>query len=348
MKNAKVVVNEDKSRNVTVFHDGSLYVTDDSNPRFTDIVQSLMDDDPMEDIILMFSPEVAIAKQFATLSSDVKIEDGKVFWRGETVSSRLSDHIVSLWESGEQYGSVIKFLERLSQNPHEHSREMLWGWVSDRGLSLTDSGLIVAYKGVDHNGYSYNSGSHDIRNGVPLASGEHILHQPTDVIEKDRSEVAFDPSVACSVGLHVGTWDYASSFARGGKIFKVYVDPADWVSTPSDCNGQKGRVCRYIVGEEVTEADDRLVHDYEYINGPDNPDNYGLYELGDYADGLDEDDYFDEDDEDDFLDDEDDDAVSVLSFDPLSDTGLSKPKIDTTKNHLKQQRGPDGKFLKKA
>ena len=89
MKNAKVVVNEDKSRNVTVFHEGSLYVTDDSNPRFTDIVQRLMDDDPMEDIIPMFNPEVSITKEFATLSSDVKIEDGRVYWRGESVSSRL-------------------------------------------------------------------------------------------------------------------------------------------------------------------------------------------------------------------------------------------------------------------
>ena len=217
---------------------------------------------------------------------------------------------------------------------------MLWGWVSDRGLSLTESGLIVAYKGVDHAGYSYNSGSHDIRNGVPLNPGEHILHEPNDVIEKDRSEVAFDPSVACSVGLHVGTWDYASSFARAGKVFKVYVDPADWVSTPSDCDGQKGRVCRYIVGEEVTEADSRLVH--EYTDGPDNPDNYGRYELGDYADGLDDDDWDDFDD----FDDSEEDEVTVLSFDPLSDSGLAK--TDTTKNHLKQQRGPDGKFIKKG
>jgi hypothetical protein len=55
-----------------------------------------------------------------------------------------------------------------------------------------------------------------------------------------------DANSACSFGLHVGTWDYASTFGHGATL-TVRVDPANVVSVPHDCNTQKIRTCEYDV-----------------------------------------------------------------------------------------------------
>jgi hypothetical protein len=57
--------------------------------------------------------------------------------------------------------------------------------------------------------------------------------------------------VACSAGLHVGTYDYALRFTRF--VIEVLVDPRDVVSVPTDCNDQKMRTCKYLVMDHVTE-----------------------------------------------------------------------------------------------
>ena len=61
-----------------------------------------------------------------------------------------------------------------------------------------------------------------------------------------RGDVEHDPGVGCHVGLHAGTWDYASSFAQGA-VLTVEINPRDVVSVPTDCQDQKMRVCRYTV-----------------------------------------------------------------------------------------------------
>jgi hypothetical protein len=53
----------------------------------------------------------------------------------------------------------------------------------------------------------------------------------------------------CSVGLHVGTYDYASNFTLN--VLEVHVNPRDVVSVPTDSNWAKVRCCRYVVIKEV-------------------------------------------------------------------------------------------------
>jgi hypothetical protein len=68
-----------------------------------------------------------------------------------------------------------------------------------------------------------------------------------------RKLVDPDRGNPCSVGLHVGTRDYAEAFARchGGVLLKVSVNPIDAISVPSD-DARKMRVCRYRVLGEVS------------------------------------------------------------------------------------------------
>ena len=71
----------------------------------------------------------------------------------------------------------------------------------------------------------------------------HIPNPPGAVVEMPRTQVNGDRHNGCSTGLHVGTWDYASTF--GPKTLIVSVNPRDVVSVPKDCGYQKLRTCRY-------------------------------------------------------------------------------------------------------
>jgi hypothetical protein len=62
-----------------------------------------------------------------------------------------------------------------------------------------------------------------------------------------RSLVDDNRSVACSVGLHVGSFHFANGFYGGGKLLVVKINPRDVVSVPADAGDQKIRVHRYVI-----------------------------------------------------------------------------------------------------
>ena len=49
----------------------------------------------------------------------------------------------------------------------------------------------------------------------------------------------------------MGTWSYVAG--TGNVIHATYVNPRDVVSVPDDYGNTKMRVCRYVLGPEVTE-----------------------------------------------------------------------------------------------
>lgn len=67
-----------------------------------------------------------------------------------------------------------------------------------------------------------------------------------NVVSMPRWMVDADKKVTCSQGLHVGAWNYVTSF-MGDTIIKVRVNPRDVVSVPDDYNDMKMRACRYEV-----------------------------------------------------------------------------------------------------
>jgi hypothetical protein len=71
-------------------------------------------------------------------------------------------------------------------------------------------------------------------------------------VEVPRNTVDDDFRIGCSKGLHIGTYEYANSFAGpSDRIVLVKVNPADAVSVPLEENCTKLRAWRYKVIEEV-------------------------------------------------------------------------------------------------
>ncbi len=315
MANAKLIKNEDGSRSLTVIWNGNILTADSNHARFDDMVDLALygddTDEEMEDLADLFSPAEAISRQFAQLSADIKIEAGVILWRGKQVDGSLSDLIVKLWEEGEDYVPFVRFLERCQNNPNPESVEHLFRWISDLNFTITDDGRFLAYKGLNSNLTSISAGP-GIHNGVEING--NIPNNPGDVISMDREQVTFDKAVGCAQGLHAGTWQYASHFARGA-VVKVVIDPEFVVSVPTDCNDAKLRVCNYEV-VEVVKAPVETSYESGYYSDPDLEDDV-------------EDDEYDE-----------DDWVSVATSGSFG--------TDTRKNHLNQLRDENGRFIKKG
>jgi hypothetical protein len=254
------LVGTDEGSNITVFVQGQPpLVAHSTHPNFEKIVAGTMAND--EKVVELFDIAQTVGQKFRQLTARVTAENGRLYFDGEEVDGAVADQVLRfLTEGVDDWKPLVALFENLQDNPSEHSRKQLYNWIKAAKLTITKNGMIVGYKGVSSSG---NGKFHSIHSGGAIVDGEevggNVPNQPGSIIEMAREKVTFDPSVACSVGLHVGTWDYASGFGR--YVLEVHVNPRDVVSVPDDHHGQKMRVCRYTVIGETTKAHEKPVVD---------------------------------------------------------------------------------------
>jgi hypothetical protein len=285
------LVGTDDGSNITVFVSGRTpLVAHSSHPNFEKILEGALAGD--ESVSDLFDVALTAATRFERLTERVTTSNGRLYLDGVEVNNALSAQVVRfIGEGVEDWKPLVNFFENVQANQNEHSREQLYSWLNDRQFTITPEGNIVGYKGVQKKLDSDELVS--INSGSAIVDGEvhsgYIPNQIGSVIEMPRDQVAHDPGTGCSTGLHVGTYEYANSFARGA-LLEVHVNPRDVVSVPTDCNFQKMRVCRYrVVGvidaphtvPVVGDYDDSLYDDEDY------DDNY-CDDCGEYIDSNDE------------------------------------------------------------
>lgn len=240
------LVQRDGMSNITVVVDGDLYVADEQHPLFAEIVKGALADD--ESVVDLFDASKRVAKVFADLTGRVRVANSRVYFDGEELDDVFADQIVNFVDAGvEDWKPLVKFLVKVYGETEGHTRENLTRWLKSVGsFTINEDGDIVGYKGV-------TSALGSIHHGPAVVNGKavngSVPNQPGSVVEMQRAKVEANPAVACSVGLHVGTWEYASGF--GETVLQVTVHPRDVVSVPTDCNGQKMRVARYKVDKVI-------------------------------------------------------------------------------------------------
>lgn len=238
---------------VTVVVDGVPYSAANTHPNFKEIIRLAAEGDTS--VKDLFDVSVAVARKFEQLSERVSVHSGRVYFDNEEVDSALTRQIVKFLEAGVQdFRPLVNFYEKLAQNPNEDSRIQLYSWLNAHNFTITPEGDLLGYKGVRKN----DDGSYEsVNHGRAIVNGEEVNGAiPNNigyVVTMPRGDVQFNPSVGCSTGLHVGTWNYANSWAQGA-VLEVAVNPRDVVSVPTDCGAQKLRTCRYVV-TGVTEQD---------------------------------------------------------------------------------------------
>jgi hypothetical protein len=230
-------------------------VATDAHPNFRRIVDAVDNDQVYLLTVEDFDVEAAIRKALTPLSGRVSVAYGQVYFDGEKVNGSIEDLILRFLDQGSpEWKPLVAFMENIASNPIEHSREQLFDWLNARDFSILPTGEIVAYKGVEFTHFldlkPDEQALRSIHEGTAFVDGvKHKGRIPNTVgavVTMPRDEVAHDPSVSCHTGLHVGTYDYASRWARGAML-QVAVNPADVVSVPTDASGEKVRVCRYRV-----------------------------------------------------------------------------------------------------
>jgi hypothetical protein len=237
---------------------GTPHTVDSTSYNFDEIVDAVRAD-AYSEVFDLIDLAKAAGKRFSELTERVSVRDGNVYFDGDIVHNSLADAIVRALSEGAEFIGLVNFLEKIHQNPRKHSRENLYDWLNTHEFTITNDGDLVGYKGVSEDMTSISAGP-GIVNGVE--TNGHLDNSVGNVVSIARSYVQHDPSIGCSTGLHVGTWDYASSF--GPVVVKVLVNPRDVVSVPTDCNWAKMRVSRYKVVEVLDNPVYSLIDPSEY------------------------------------------------------------------------------------
>lgn len=246
-----IVLNEDGTSVASYFINGKVEVVNESHPNFLDIVTALGKGiDPGQ----YLNPKFAVIE----LDDRVSVVQEALLFDGVPIHSSIARKILTYRREGRDPSGLVRFLERVNENPSEASRNNLFDWVEVHSLIIDDEGFIIGFKGVQTDLTSRNTG-HAVVNGVAMDG--HIPNDVGNIISMPRELVQTDPNVGCSYGLHVGTFDYARDWSS--VVVLVKVDPADVVSVPNDAGFAKMRCCKYEVIEVHEGSRSRVVDRFE-------------------------------------------------------------------------------------
>lgn len=249
------LIDIDGDRSLSVFVEGQLVVANrSSHLLFDNIVEGLENGSLTEREVAMMVSSVgrAVEKSVEGISDRISFSEDRseLFFDGEKVDNTLSRHILRLLRERGTDGALpwVRFMEKLAKNPSKLSRIHLYSWLESAGdFTITASGDILGYKAVAKDRHSISSGSEDVtvngrifRGRIPNPDGA-MISMPRELVNANREH-------ACSVGLHIGNFDYAERFGGTDSVLLlVAVSPEDVVSVPADSMSQKMRACRYQV-----------------------------------------------------------------------------------------------------
>lgn len=247
MAHFTITANDEFKGATVIFGDGSTQVIASDNSNYEAVVAGLLAGNLTDDELLqLISPFELVYRVLTRLSERISRKGMKLRFDGDVVDNSLTKHIIAIMDGGAaeaEWAAYIRFMEKLYQNPSEESREHLFHFIEKHGLLLTPDGDAVFYKGV-RNDFRATRAGYGIVNGVEFES-DYLLNEVGSVVEIPRSLVDPNRGVACSVGLHVGDFSYASNHAQ--VLLNVIVNPRDVVAVPRDENDRKIRVTRYKV-----------------------------------------------------------------------------------------------------
>ena len=236
---------------ITILYNGKLHVMSDSDAAFAKVCEEIVNNSDYDAAMKYFDKEAHVKDTLeqSVLSDRVRVENGHVYLDGEICDNHITDLIIDMADTGEDYVPLANYFALLSDNPIHHSRHRLDEWLRASGeFSIDKDGYIIGYKGLGSDFKSSRSGP-GIVNGYPVNG--RLDNRPGNVLQIDNVEM--NPEIGCSNGLHVGTFEYARDWAGSeGKLVSVRVSPADIGSVPTDCDSQKMRVFKYEVIEEVS------------------------------------------------------------------------------------------------
>lgn len=236
---------------ICVFWEGKPYTIRKDNVNFENLKQAIFD--ARYEDVPQYLDIVKAVENF--VEGDIEVRDEVVYYKGHRLHGVVVNKLLEMLRAGMRDSAPLtNFISRLQANPSANSVTELYSFMNYKMLPNTPEGKVLGYKGVQSDYWSTTGNADTIVLQGKTNERHQILNEVGTTIEVQRRCVDDNKDNHCSFGLHVGSYDYADSWAGdGGRLLVVEFDPADAVSVPTDCDFQKLRVSKYKVVEDITE-----------------------------------------------------------------------------------------------
>jgi len=234
---------------------------DYSEETFSKALEAVNDSD-FDTALRILSPRDTL-EEFFDHTDEVAISNGAIYYKGQAIDDYAARRALEFAREGLPYRPVLKFIERVRQNPSYRAVQELYQFLEHGGLPITPDGRFMAYKKVRRNADG---------NLVDIHSGQ-FDNNPGTTVEIPRNQVDEDPTNVCSRGLHVCSYEYLPSFGNDSwdTAVSAEVDPADVVAVPHDYRHSKMRVCRYRVIAELPDYEEDYLRTSYWDDEDDDP-----------------------------------------------------------------------------
>ncbi len=199
-------------------------------------------------------------------------KDGYLEFEGEQVDSEPTQRVIDSIKGGFSPAPVLNYLRNIYDNVSARAIREGYRWASHKGIAISETGMLVGYKGVQRVSDQYVGTIDNMGNTlaegdlVDRYTGRSFRNNIGDKPSMKRRQVCDDHTQGCSAGLHVGTYEYACGWAgEGGDVVLVTFNPKDIVSVPSDCLFQKMRVSDYEVLQVCEREIEEAVYECEDV-----------------------------------------------------------------------------------
>lgn len=215
---------------------GKHYILSTSDFNFKETYEGLKNNLNQDELIKIVNRKQETVSEYVSRQNapGVVVKDNKVYVNGEELHNVIVDRIIDFKNRNLPFKHLLKFVEKISQNPSYNSRNQLYTFLENKDLVITEDGDFLAYKAVLSN--YLDKYSKTIDNSIGRT------------VTMDRSQIDDDPNTHCGKGLHVGAMNYVKWYGKSNdKVVIVSVNPKDVVSVPKDHSFTKCRVCKYTV-----------------------------------------------------------------------------------------------------
>jgi hypothetical protein len=219
-------------KSVIVLKGGKRLIAHANHPLFAKIITRIRNKS-YSGIERLFELQNTVEKCF-----NVTIKNNNEVWyKGKQLHNVLTDKILTFIRDGLPYKPLIKFFNKIMENPNLNSREQFYNFIVKNDICICEDGDVILYKAIKNDYTDKYTGT--------------VSNTVGKIISMDRKKVDTNPHAYCSTGYHVAEFSYANGFGGGDdRYITCKVNPRDVCSVPSD-NNQKVRVCRYKVYSEV-------------------------------------------------------------------------------------------------
>ena len=236
MTETQLTWHSNKAGNLNVFIDDDAYQISNKHPSRAKLIAALEAQDVEEFKRLFHEFEMRfLGSETYDIAEKVCVEREKIEYRGQLIDDCKLVQIIKNYNTS--CDALKRFIDNMFLNPNWESVKQLGEFLAYGEFPLTEDGCFLGYKAVRQDFLDIYSGTMDNSIG--------------NTVTMPRKDVTFDPKLACSAGLHVGTYGYVSGYGGdGSRIIVVKVNPAHCVSVPHDHSAQKLRCSQYtVVGE---------------------------------------------------------------------------------------------------